>query len=343
MQPNALASRIPSARIMPLVQRPAPPRPEAQLIQLIGTDSDRLAAELDAGLRATPPHVSPKFLYDELGSRLFDAITRLPEYYPTRTEAAIFARHRHEIGAAIGAGGTLIDLGAGDCRKAEALFADLQPRQYVALDISVDYLAGALDRLAREWPHIDMLGLGLDLSVDFELPADVGATRRLFFYPGSSLGNFAPDAAVALLARLRGQSGDDGQLLIGVDLVKPTALLEAAYDDALGVTAAFNRNLLLNANRLLGADFRAADWRHLARYDHALARIDMYLEARYDIEVAWQGRSRFFPMGTRIHTESSHKYQPDGIRKLLQRAGWTLTDLWTDERQHFAVVHAVAA
>ncbi|WP_085317260.1 L-histidine N(alpha)-methyltransferase [Derxia lacustris] len=337
MQPTVLAQRA----IAPLM--PPPRRPAERLIQLGAIDDAALADELQAGLEARPARVSPKFLYDELGSRLFDAITLLDEYYPTRTEAAIFASQRAAIARAVGAGCTLIDLGAGDCRKAESLFAALAPQQYVALDISVDYLAGAVERLAREWPRIDVLGIGLDFSADFALPADVCGARRLFFYPGSSIGNFAPDAAVALLARLRDQAGADGQLLLGVDLLKPVAELEAAYDDALGVTAAFNRNLLRNANRRLGADFRAADWRHLARWNPTQACIDMYLEARYDIEVVWRGRSHFFPLGSRIHTESSHKYCPAELRRLLRGAGWQLDHLWLDADERFALAHARVA
>ncbi|WP_245591366.1 L-histidine N(alpha)-methyltransferase [Derxia gummosa] len=350
MQPTALSQRDALPAFPPAPPGAEPPRLRSvrspsrpRLMSLATLDPARLADELDAGLSSRPACVSPKFLYDELGSRLFDAITALPEYYPTRVEGRILAAHRDEICRALGAGRSLIDLGAGDCRKAEALFGCLAPRQYVALDISLGYLAGALRRLARDWPAIDVIGLGVDLAADFRLPADIAPERRLFFYPGSSIGNFTPEAAVTLLARLRDQAGDDGRLLLGADLVKPAPRLEAAYDDPLGVTAAFNRNLLLHANRLLGADFDASDWRHLARWNPQQSRIDMYLEARRDQEVSWRGRSHFYPLGTRIHTESSHKYRPDDLDRLLAAAGWHLADAWFDEARQFAVVHARAA
>lgn len=300
------------------------------------------AAELHAGLLAPNASISPKFLYDTLGSKLFEAICALPEYYPTRTEAGIFARHGAEIARVVGDGATLIDLGAGNCAKAASLFPLLQPAQYVAVDISAEFLSDALTRLRQRFPHIGMEGLGMDFSVSFELAPRVRAERRLFFYPGSSIGNFAPDEAHAFLLRLRKQCGPDGGILIGIDLDKDKAVLDAAYDDALGVTAAFNLNVLRHANVLLGADFDVRQWRHHGFYKPELGRVEMHLEARTAQEVRWRGGKRRFEAGECIHTENSYKYNQADAIALVERAGFEATRVWTDPARWFAVIHAQA-
>lgn len=316
-------------------------------IQLHTEQGDQVQAELEAGLSATQAHTSPKYLYDALGSKLFEAICELPEYYPTRTEAAIFAAHDREIAASIGPGSTLIDLGAGNCAKAAALFGSLRPAQYVPIDISVDFLRDTVARLQQRFPEIDMLGVGMDFSATLELPDAVKAGRRLFFYPGSSIGNYTPDEALAYLQRIRVACGGDrsaangeGGLLIGVDLVKENALLNAAYDDALGVTSAFNLNMLRTLNSLLGADFQVRDWRHRAFYDPLKTRIEMHLEARHSLTVTWRGGARRFAAGETIHTENSYKYTQHGFASLLERAGFALRHCWTDAQQWFMVCHA---
>ncbi|MES2743435.1 MAG: L-histidine N(alpha)-methyltransferase [Pseudomonadota bacterium] len=299
-----------------------------------------ILAEVGAGLLARPARTSPKYLYDALGSRLFEAICELPEYYPTRTEADIFARHGTDMARAIGAGGTLIDLGAGNCAKAASLFPLLLPAQYVAVDISYDFLRAALDSLQQRFPHIEMTALGLDFSSRLELPAAVRAARRLFFYPGSSIGNFAPEQAIAFLRRLRANAQADGALLIGVDLIKDGAVLDAAYDDALGVTAAFNLNMLRHLNRLIGADFDVRQWQHRGFFNAEDSRVEMHLEARCDLTVRWRGGQRRFARGERIHTEDSYKYTQAGFVGLLEQAGFGATRVWTDPAQWFAVIHA---
>ena len=301
-----------------------------------------VADELHASLGAPEAWISPKFLYDSLGSKLFEAICELPEYYPTRTEATLFARHGAEIARVAGAGSTLIDLGAGNCAKAASLFPLLAPAQYVAVDISSEFLHDALGRLRQRFPHIAMEALGMDFSQQFELPARVTAARRLFFYPGSSIGNFTPDEAQAFLRRLRAQCGDDGGILIGIDLVKDKAVLDAAYDDALGVTAAFNLNVLRHVNTLLGADFDIRAWRHHGFYDATRGRVEMHLEAIRDQQVRWQGGARTFRAGDCIHTENSYKYQQADAVKLLERSGFEATRIWTDPQCPFAVIHAQA-
>lgn len=301
-----------------------------------------VADELHAGLEARDAWISPKFLYDALGSKLFEAICELPEYYPTRTEAAIFARHGAEIARVAGSGTTLVDLGAGNCAKAASLFPLLAPAQYVAVDISAEFLSDALGRLRQRFPQIAMEGLGMDFSTRFELPPSVAAERRLFFYPGSSLGNFTPEEAQGFLRRLRGQCGDDGAVLIGIDLVKDKATLDAAYDDALGVTAAFNLNALRHVNHLIGADFDIRAWRHHGFYNEVRGRVEMHLEATRTQHVRWHGGGRTFEAGDRIHTENSYKYQQADVIALLERSGFEATRVWTDPQRWFAVVHAQA-
>ncbi len=314
---------------------------EPQFMQLHQEDPAAMKAELIAGLTAPTASTSPKFLYDQLGSKLFEAITELPEYYPTRTEAAIFAAGATEMAQAIGPIGSLIDLGAGNCKKASDLFAALQPRRYIAVDISVDFLREALGRVALEHPQIEMAGIGLDFSASLPLPRDVLSGRPVFFYPGSSIGNFTPDQALSFLRSLREQAGGGG-LLIGVDLVKAASILEPAYDDALGVTAAFNLNLLLHLNHQIGSDFKPQDWRHIGLYNASQLRIEMHLEARRALNVTWPGGSRQFAAGERIHTENSYKYTLQGFEGLLAKAGFGACRHWTDVQNQFAVLWAPA-
>jgi len=309
-------------------------------IQLHRIDDRALASEAAAGLLSAQAQVSPKFFYDPLGSRLFDAITELQAYYPTRTEAAIFAAHGAAMADAVldatGDEPVMIDLGAGNCAKAARLFGWLAPRRYVAVDISVDFLRDSLQRLQREHPAIQMVGVGLDFSAHLQLPERLVDGRGLVFYPGSSIGNFGAGEALRLLRDARATAAG-GALLIGVDLVKPLAMLEAAYDDELGVTAAFNLNLLNHLNRLLGADFRVRDWQHVAHFDAAHSRIQMHLQARQAIAVRWNGAQRKFAAGERIHTENSAKWTVADFEALLRKAGFGAMRHWTDDQGWFAV------
>lgn len=312
---------------------------QPRFVQLHREDQVAVRQELIAGLLDLSARTSPKFLYDPLGSRLFDAITELPEYYPTRTEAALLAAHGAAIAQRVPPGATLVDLGAGNCEKAARLFGLLQPARYVAVDISVDYLHTALQCLQRQYPAMDMLGVGLDFSTQLDLPAEVGEGPRVLFYPGSSIGNFTPAEALPFLRRARA-AAQGGGLLIGVDLVKPREVLEPAYDDALGVTAAFNRNLLLHINRLIGSDFAVADWQHRAFFNETASRIEMHLQATRVLTVRWPGGERRFAAGERIHTENSYKYRLGDFQSLLAAAGYTHIDAWTDERGWFAMYWA---
>ena len=302
------------------------------------------AAAVVAGLMAESPWVSPKYLYGPLGSRLFDAVTELPEYYPTRTERAILEACRDSIARAAGPEPTLVDLGAGNCEKARSLFQSLNPRQYVAVDMSVEFLRRSMTHLQRDFPHLEMIGIGTDFSAGLRLPDAVRPENRLFFYPGSSIGNFTPMESLAFLAGIRAHCAGTfgGGLLIGVDLVKSEAILRAAYDDALGVTAAFNLNLLNNLNALIGSDFAVGDWRHYAVFNTAQSRIEMRLEARHDATVLWRGGGRRFARGERIHTENSYKYTLEDFKALLGRAGFREVRAWTDANHWFALCHALA-
>jgi dimethylhistidine N-methyltransferase len=313
-----------------------------RFIQTWHADASAEQAAARAALVAERASVAPKFFYDRLGSHLFEAITELPEYYPTRTEAAIFAAHGTAIAEAVGSGMALIDLGAGNCAKAASLFPLLEPARYIAIDISVDFLRDALRELQREQPQIAMAGLGQDFSQRLELPAELlGDERPMFFYPGSSIGNFTPEEALAFLARIRAQA-QGGGLIIGVDLVKPRAVLEPAYDDSLGVTAAFNRNVLAHLNRLIGSDFAPRQWRHVAFFNEARSRIEMHLEAHQGLTVTWPGGQRRFAAGERIHTENSCKYTREDFAALLVAAGFAPPRHWTDPQSWFAVFVADA-
>jgi dimethylhistidine N-methyltransferase len=246
------------------------------------------------------------------------------------------------MASAAGLGHTLIDLGAGNCEKAARLFDALRPAKYVAVDISVDFLKQALTTLQRQNPNLPMLGLGMDFSASLELPAEIGAGSRLFFYPGSSIGNFTPVDALPFLRQIYDACKGQGGLLIGVDLVKNSTVLQAAYDDALGVTAAFNRNMLLHINKLLGSDFNITQWQHRALFNTELSRIEMHLDALEDLTVRWAGGERKFAKNEGIHTENSYKYTVASFTKLLENAGFQAVKPWQDANKQFCVLWAKA-
>ncbi len=323
-------------------------------LQIHQADDAAVRRELAAGLVQSPAQVSPKFLYDALGSRLFSAITELQEYYPTRTEAGIFATQGADMASHIPARALLLDLGAGCCTKAERLFPVLRTAGYVAVDISVDFLRETLTTLQQRHPSLPMMGLGMDFSSSLALPPDtrpwlarhgLEAAPRVVFYPGSSIGNFSPPEALRLLRQAHAVcqgGGAGGGLLIGVDRVKPTDILEPAYDDSLGVTAAFNRNLLLHTNHLLGTDFDPRQWQHVAFYDSAQSRIEMHLQSAIAQQVRWADGERRFAAGERLHTENSYKWTPEGFVALLEAAGFRPAVHWTDEHEWFSVFWAEA-
>jgi dimethylhistidine N-methyltransferase len=296
--------------------------------------------EIPHGLLQSPAVISPKYFYDARGSQIFEQITRLPEYYPTRTERAILQRHASDIARRVGRGRTVIEPGAGNCEKGASLCHSIGASRFVAVDISGDFLQQAVARVRREMPALHVQAVAADLTGHIHLPEALPRAHRLVYYPGSSIGNFDRPQALDLLARMRGLVEHDGALLIGVDLRKDVAVLEAAYDDAAGVTAAFNLNMLAHVNRLIGSNFHLPDWRHRAFFNDEASRIEMHLEALADCRVSWPGGGRSFARGERIHTENSYKYDIEGFARLLHAAGFHHSVAWTDERRWYAVVLA---
>lgn len=291
--------------------------------------------DLIAGLRAPVRSISPKWFYDAEGSRLFERICELPEYYPTRTELGLLDHIAPEVAARVGPGAEIVEFGAGASVKVRLLLDALRkPRRFVPVDISGEHLEQAAAQLRADYPGLAVEPLAADFTQALALPPALG--RRVGFYPGGSIGNFEPEAAVTLLRRFGGWL-EGGALLIGVDLVKDPAVLHAAYSDAAGVTAAFNLNLWARANRELGADFDLAAWAHSAFYQPQHRRIEMHLMSRRRQSVHI-GAERFdFEQGDSVHTEYSYKYTVPGFQALARRAGFTPAQVWTDAAQRFSL------
>lgn len=288
-----------------------------------------LRADVLAGLAAQPKAIPPKYFYDEAGCRLFEAICAQPEYVLCRTERALMEAHLPEIAAAIGAVDCVIEPGAGDCVKVRALLDAVHPSQLVVLDIAGGPLASAAERLADDYPAVAVTALGMDFIYNLEAAAPyLTADRRLVYYPGSSIGNFAPSDAAALLARFRRLAGESGQLLIGFDLNKDPVHLHRAYNDAAGVTDAFNLNLLARLNRELEADFDLNQFRHYAFYNPAAGRIEMHLVSLIEQTVNVAGQRFHFNLGEALHTENSYKFRCDEFSAIAASAGWHLIRDW---------------
>jgi len=304
-----------------------------------GSNHDSLGEEIKNGLLAKAASISPKFLYDSLGSHLFTAITLLPEYYPTRTEQKILQVHEDEIAQVMGHHRPLLDLGAGNCQKAESLFSTVKPSDYVAIDISIDYLKEILPKLQNNYPHIRMYGLGMDFSSELNIPNALPTTNANFFYPGSSIGNFSLEEARKFLQQVKSQINAGG-FLIGVDLMKEDRLLIDAYDDPLKLTSAFNLNILRVVNTCIDSNFDVRDFKHTIKINHTLQRVELYLEAIRDSTVRGKGFERPFRSGELIHTEHSHKYSIESIKNLLNSAGFESFTTWTDPQHFFALIYA---
>ncbi len=297
------------------------------------------AADLQRALARRPRAISPKYFYDEAGSRLFEQICELPEYYPTRTELALLRAHAPDMAAQFGPRVQLVEYGAGALRKVRLLL-DALPRervQFVPLDISGPHLLAASAALAADYPGLALQPLVADFTRPHMLPAVPPGVRRVGFFPGSSIGNFTPDEADAFL-RLAARELAGGGLLIGLDLVKDPAVLHAAYNDAAGVTAAFNLNLLAHARRELGAEFPPDGFVHLAFYNPAYQRIEMHLRACRALEMQLGGERYAFDEGETLHTENSHKYTVAGFQAQAARAGFRPGRVWTDARSWFALM-----
>lgn len=290
-----------------------------------------VAAEVLTGLQKPLKTISPKYFYDERGSQLFDAITQLPEYYPTRTELALFERHLPEIKQHVAAQPfCVVEYGSGSNKKIRRVLEVLQPAAYVPVDISRQYLLDNAQQLKADFSDLAIYPVCADISESFGLPEEVRAMHKLGFFPGSSIGNFTPKEATVFLQRLRATLGAGAQLLIGVDAKKSVSVLEAAYNDSAGVTAAFNLNALQHLNEHLGANFKLEQFAHEARYNVELGCIQMFLRSRVAQQVEISGSVLEFTAGEVIHTEDSYKYQPEEFLLLAQDAGFSKTALWQD-------------
>ncbi len=301
-------------------------------------------AEILAGLKAPQKRISPKYFYDQRGSELFDEICTLPEYYPTRTELRIMERHLPEIAELVGPQAAVIEFGAGSGAKARQLLSELRdPVAYVPVEISGEYLAAQADELARDFPQLSIVPVVADFTKPFDLPAHpTMPLRNLVFFPGSTIGNFTRTEARHLLEIMREEAKPGGALLMGVDLVKDVEIIEAAYNDAQGVTAEFNRNVLLHLNAALGADFVPERFSHEAIYDARNERIEMRLVSLTEHTVHVDGEAIRFAAGEHILTEYSHKYSIERFRVLARQAGLEPEAVWTDEDRLFSVHYLTA-
>lgn len=325
--PDRLLSPVASASV---TMRPVPAAPVA--------DPDFLRDVL-AGLSSSPKSLPCKYFYDQRGSQLFDRICELPEYYPTRTELAIMRRHGGDMAATLGSDVQLVEYGSGSSLKTRLLLNAIDKLDsYVPLDISREHLMKSAAELSREYPYVKVQPVCADYTKSFFLPrATSSRARRVIYFPGSTIGNFQPEEAQQFLRRAAEAAGAGGGLLIGVDLQKPAAVLEPAYDDAQGVTAEFNLNLLRRVNRELNADLPVQDFEHRAIYNHEHGRVEMHLVARRDLLV-WVDGHRFpFRAGESIHTENSYKYTLESFTELARKAGWHHRQTWLDDRCYFSV------
>lgn len=299
------------------------------------------AREVIAGLTATPKRLAPKYFYDEEGCRLFERITEQPEYYPTRTEIAVLQAHAAEIAALLPKGGALVEFGMGTSDKARILLkAASQLSAYVPIDIAAETLRKEAAAVAHDFPQLEVIPVTADFAEVIELPEALHGRPLAGFFPGSTIGNLEPHEACAFLQRAGRMLGAKSLLIIGVDLVKDASVLNAAYNDAAGVTAAFNLNILTRINRELGGSFRRECFEHHAFFNRQLNRVEMHLASLKRQKVRVDGETIDFRAGETIHTESSYKYTPDSLRALARGAGWKPVAIWTDPKSYFAV-HAL--
>jgi len=293
--------------------------------------------EVLSGLSQTPKQLSPKFFYDQHGSELFDAITELPEYYPTRTEIGILQEHGESIADLLGQDCLLLELGSGSSKKIRVLLDALKPSIYMPVDISREHLLGSAKALVADYPALEIHAVCADYTADFDLACCPDHLSRVLFYPGSSIGNFEPTRAVALLRRMAQHLEKGGRMLIGVDLKKDAELLRAAYNDSQQLTAAFNLNMLHRINRELDADFDVQAFTHHAFYNEAEGRVEMHLVSEQVQAVTVAGHLFEFATGETIHTENSYKYSVQEFQALVAKAGFVSEKLWTDDDKLFSV------
>lgn len=299
-----------------------------------------MAAEILEGLRATPKRISPKYFYDETGSRLFDKITEQPEYYPTRTEIGILRDNAPAIAALLKPGCAIVEFGSGCSGKIRILLEAMlsPPAIYVPLDICASIMEADAASLRRDFPGVDVCCVAADFSRPFALPETaLKAPARVGFFPGSTIGNFEPHQAAAFFREVGRALGPDSTLIVGVDLIKPTEILRAAYNDAAGVTAKFNLNLLTRINRELGANFHPKQFEHHAFYNRERNRIEMHLASLRRQKIKVCGETIEFRAGESIHTENSYKYSVESFGALARGNGWSSLSVWKDAENLFSV------
>lgn len=304
-------------------------------------EPDDIRADVLRGLRESPKTLPCKYFYDARGSQLFDAICELPEYYPTRTEISILENNAQAIAQAVGEDATIVEYGSGSSTKTHLLLKAMydfgcDPAAYIPIDIAREHLLEAAENLARRNPDMGVLPVCADYTREFSIPESSGA-RRVAFFPGSTIGNFIPENARKFLSRMKDVCGSDGGLLIGVDLKKPRAVLESAYNDSQGVTAQFNLNLLTHINRELDSNFTPENFRHIALYNEERGRIEMHIESLCDQKVCIGDEEIEFAKGERIHTENSYKYSLEEFADLANAAGWQVQNIWLDSDKLFSV------
>jgi dimethylhistidine N-methyltransferase len=307
-----------------------------------GTADPAFRHDVLAGLAAPIRAVPARWLYDRRGSELFEAITRLPEYYLTRTERALLERHSPDVAAIAGPGNAVIEFGSGASTKTPILLRVIEAAAYVPIDISGDFLRDSAASLRSEFPRLAVHPVEADFMGPIELPAAVESLPKLGFFPGSTIGNLVPRTAVDLLRAMKQTLGVGAWLVIGMDRIKDVGLLERAYDDSAGVTAEFNLNLLHRINRELGGTIPVEAFRHRAPWNDAMGRIEMHLEALRDVDFSVDGVGFVMRAGETIHTENSHKYGLRDSRLLLRAAGWGVVEQWTDSDETFAMIMAEA-
>lgn len=308
------------------------------------TEDDQFATAVIEGLSAPQKTLPCRYLYDARGSNLFEQITELPEYYPTRTETAILEANVADIAKGNGENRVLVEFGSGSSRKTEILIAAMPDlRAYVPIDVSQSALEEARERLAQRFPALDIRPILGDFSNPVKLPSDLHFSRKIGFFPGSTIGNLEQPAARALLESFRAILAPEGRLIVGVDLVKSEDTLRLAYDDPAGVTAAFNMNLLTRINRTFDADFDLDAFQHEARFNKRESRVEMHLVSRQDQTVEILGDRFIFSQGETIHTENSHKYTVASFQKLAKAAGWSAKRVWSDAADLFSVHELLAA
>jgi L-histidine Nalpha-methyltransferase len=312
-------------------------KPEAEDGQS-GLADPNFRADVLNGLAATPRAIPARWFYDRRGSELFEAITDLPEYYPTRTETALLMQVGPQLGALAAPNAAVVEFGSGSSAKTPILLRAIHPSAYVPIDISGEFLRHSARELSKDFPGLPVLPVEADFLRPVPLPEEVANLPKLGFFPGSTIGNMQAFHAVNLLRAMRDWLGDGARLLIGMDRVKSPDILVPAYDDAQGVTAAFNLNLLERINRELSGTIPVDAFRHRAIWNPDAARIEMHLEAQRDVTFTVEGRPFAMRANETIHTENSHKYGPNGSRMLLRAGGWTPIEEWTDPQDWFSLV-----